>query len=503
MTTENHQARRRLRKNVYLLLICVGSGAVLGRILALDAVDLTAIQEYRILKALEEKEKSLQQREITGRRFEIAMAKEENRLRKAIRLQRPFLSANDRSRWCTLRALVEPEMRVPGAPYAIDRVIQEPTWDTIDMVKHGGHLYSSKPPLLPTLMAAEYWLIHRTTGMTLGTHPYTVGRFMLVTVNVIPLVVYFLLLARLIERLGTTDFGRMFVMSAAVFGTFLTTFAVTVNNHLPAAVCAVAAIYASARIWLDGQRRLRYFVIAGLFAALTAANELPAVSLFAILSLALLCKAPRQTLLGYAPAAIVVVAGFFGTNWIAHRSLKPAYMHRSQGDNWYDYTYQRNGQQRESYWNDPQGVDLGERSPAVYAINVLVGHHGIFSLTPIWLLSLAGVVIWSWPGRDRSLRELALLIAAVSLLCLIFYLTRGPVYRNYGGMSCGLRWMFWFAPLWLLVMLPAADAMASRRWTRGLAMALLVVSVLSAAYPTWNPWTHPWIMNYLSHLGWI
>ena len=57
----------------------------------------------------------------------------------------------------------------------------------------------------------------------------------------------------------------MFVMAAAVFGTFLTTFAVTINNHLPAAVCAAAAVYAAVRIWFDDERRLRYFVVAGLF----------------------------------------------------------------------------------------------------------------------------------------------------------------------------------------------------------------------------------------------
>ena len=170
-------------------------------------------------------------------------------------------------------------MRVEGHPYAIDKVIQEPNWDTIDMVKHDGHLYSSKPPLLPTLMAGEYWLIHRLTGATLGTHPYAIGRFMLVTINVMPLVIYFLLLARLVERFGTTDWGRMFVMAAAAFGTFLTTFAVTLNNHLPAAVCAMVALYAAVRIWFDGERRWRYFVVAGLFGALTAANELPALSL--------------------------------------------------------------------------------------------------------------------------------------------------------------------------------------------------------------------------------
>jgi hypothetical protein len=52
-----------------------------------------------------------------------------------------------------------------------------------------------------------------------------------------------------------------------------------------------------------------------------------------------------------------------------------------------------------------------------------------------------------------------------------------------------------------LTMLPTADALASRRWTRGLALVLLAISVLSATYPTWNPWTHPWLMVFLQYVG--
>lgn len=129
-------------------------------------------------------------------------------------------------------------------------------WNTIDMVQHRGrdgqlHLYSSKPPLLYTLLAGEYWLIHQVTGMTLESHPYVVGRLMLVTINILPMALMFFLIARLAERFGTTDWGKIFVVAAACLGTMLVPFAVVLNNHCVAAVSATIAICAAVRIWFD------------------------------------------------------------------------------------------------------------------------------------------------------------------------------------------------------------------------------------------------------------
>lgn len=517
MSFAAENALARLRGHVYWIIALSSVGIMLGRILAVDSVDLLALEKSRIREALARTRQDLQKQGLGPDAIEQRLQERERQLQAELRLRRPFLSANDRSRWCTVRALVEPQMRVEGVPYAIDKVIQQPGWDTIDMVMHPGvvrdgvlcegHLFSSKPPLLATLLAGPYWVIHRLTGATLGTHPYAIGRLMLILVNVGSLGVYFWLLARLVERFGRTDWGRLFVMAAAAFGTFLSTFAVAINNHLVAAVAALIAVYAAVRIWFDAQRRLRYFAVAGFFAALAAATELPALTLLAALGVPLLAKAPWRTLAAFLPAVLVVAAAFFGTNWIAHQSLRPPYMHRSPTDpedNWYVFQYRREGKLRPSYWQQPQGIDRGEPSRGVYALHVLVGHHGIFSLTPVWVLSLFGLGAWIARPADRRLRELALLIAAVSLACLVFYIgILGQKDRNYGGMSSGFRWAFWLAPLWLLAMLPAADATARRGWTRLLASGLLVLSVLSASYPTWNPWTHPWVYNFLSHLGWI
>ena len=352
---------RRLRWGVYVLLITLSVGTMLGRIFAVDAVDRAAVQEFRIREEMKKRTAEFEKKGLEGEELVEAVAKVRPRVRQRYQTQRPFLSANDRSRWCAVRALVEEEMRVEGAPYSIDKVATLPNWDTIDMVKHDGHLYSSKPPLFPTMVAGEYWIIHRLTGATLATHPYAVGRFMLVTLNVVPLVVAMLLLASLVERFGTTNWGRFFVMSAAAFGTYLTTFSIVLNNHLPGAISAIIAVYAVVRIWFDEERRLRYFFIAGLFAAFAAANELPALALLAAIGTGLVCKAPRQTLCAFLPGVVLVAAAFFATNWVAHESLAPPYMHRGgEGEeNWYDYTYEKNGKMIESYWRNPNGLDRG------------------------------------------------------------------------------------------------------------------------------------------------
>ena len=100
-----------------------------------------------------------------------------------------------------------------------------------------------------------------------------------------------------------------------------------------------------------------------------------------------------------------------------------------------------------------------------------------------------------------SLRAVGLLIGVVSVVCFSFYVSLGIEARNYGGMTSGLRWFFWLTPLLLVAMIPAADWSASGRGRRILVAVLLFLSVLSASYPTWNPWTQPWLVHWFAHLG--
>ncbi len=134
-------------------------------------------------------------------------------------------------------------------------------------------------------------------------------------------------------------------------------------------------------------------------------------------------------------------------------------------DNWYDYegTYWAPGQGK-------KGVDLGEPSRWVYAFHAILGHHGVVSLSPIWLFSLGGA--WTWLRRgDKLQRGFALAVVMLTAVCLIFYIGMRPLEdRNYGGVSCCFRWTLWLVPLWLISLLPCLDAIADRprmRWLAG------------------------------------
>jgi hypothetical protein len=478
-------SRDTLRRGVVLLLIAIAAGGVTGRLLAVNSVDTVRLETYlndQARKRAGDGAPSLRD------------------------LQRPFLSGNDRSRWCTVRALVE------HGTYAIDEIVSQPNWDTIDMVKHDGrgnpapgpdegHLYSSKPPLLATLMAGEYWLLNRLTGKTLGSHPHELGRILLFTWNVLPLIGYLLMLAGIAERYGRTDFGKLFVVAAGATGTLITAYAVAFTNHWPAACAALVALDATLRIVVDGERRLRWFFAAGLAAAFMAACELPAASFAACIVGLLAWTSPRATLRAALPGLAVVAAAALATNYLAHGTLAPAYAQRHVEGGWYDYQFRRGDRVLDSYWKPttPKSrIDQGEPSRAAYAFHVLVGHHGIFSLTPVWLLSLAGLAILlagRRPGlpADAGSRAVAACILGCTVVCLAFYISRPLEDRNYGGMATGFRWAIWFAPLWLYAMLPAADALAATPGRRLFAAVLLAASVMTASYPTWNPWTQPWL----------
>jgi hypothetical protein len=468
----------------------------------------------------------------------------------------PTFSSNDRSRWATVRALVEegtyevgrrdPRVVVAsglgplGATDALSAaalasggyqlrvgsdqgIVFEDGWGTVDKVLQPETLkfYSSKPPLLPTLVAGEYWLLKKGLGWTLTENPFAVVRTVLLTVNLLPMLLYFGLLARLAGRYAASDWGRNYVLAAACFGTMLTPFAVTFNNHTPAACFALFALYPALRCWdADPDAPCPFWALAlsGFCAGFTAACELPAAAFAAALGFVLFVRWPGRTLTAFLPAALLPAAALLLTNYWAIGEWMPAY--GKIDSPWYRY--------EGSHWRvEPGqvkwGIDFLTEPKRVYAFHLLFGHHGLFSLTPVLLLAVAGMVwavVRAFRGKRREAAEptagLGRVVAwlrglpgweLTAGLTLVLTVTMIDFYvyetNNYGGWTSGPRWLMWLTPLWLVTMLPVADWLAGRRWGRALGYALLAVSVLSMSYPAWNPWRHPWLQRWMQSQGWI
>ncbi len=485
----------------------------------------------------------------------------------------PLFSANDRSRWAMVVAMVDYKT------FAIDEVIEKggkrTKWHTIDRVQHRDpsdgkqKSYSSKPPLFPTLVAIQYALV-KLTGVSLEENTTYVIRLLLLTTNLVPFFLYLLAVQRLVNLLARHDATKLLVLCFAGWGTFLSTFLITLNNHLPAAISVAVAMVFLAEILSREKPPIWLFAPVGMFAAFAVTNELPSLAFFTMVGVILSMKSPTNTILGFAPPAVFICVAFLGMNFIAHGHLVPPYAHRRDGEelgrledrvrddlregelssedlrdsllaivgkpagdravcfrastgrwsielpssgqrfaivddgetglsvrswgNWYDYPG--------SYWMSAKsGVDRGEPSRSVYAFHTLIGHHGIFSLTPIWFVALFGGLVMLRRGGGEQ--QIAICILILTVVVVGFYIARPEIDRNYGGVSCGFRWSFWLIPLWLVPLVAGVDTFMRRTWSASLCLALLTISIASAQYSSANPWTHPWLFEYLTSIGWI
>lgn len=464
-----------------------------------------------------------------------------------------MLEVNDISRWCTIWALVErgtyaidecpwqhrtqdkvlkpDKLEAPGEGASslkrMEYALAPRAWKTGEVRER---YYSSKPPLLPTLIAGMIYPFRVLSGVPLESMrkqpradrnieervEVEPGRFetrrrtetnrppvefpayvyyfkpILITWNVVPFLITLLLYRRLLDRHARNDWAWYYCLFAGAWGTYLFAFDQTLNNHTVAAASAFLAFYALTRILADGQSDWRYYACAGFFAAFTACNEIPA-ALFGLLTfLVVLARDPRKTFLGFVPAAIVPLAAFFVTQFLAFKQFTPVY--EEFGTRSYNF--------EGSYWNTPLEFDYFNVAPEprlVYLFHMTLGHHGLISLTPIVLLGLWGAIrLLGEPGR--RFRTLAALSLVLTIAMLAFY-TWNPKARNYGGSTQGLRWLFWLFPLWLFTLPRGVEAGEERRLFRGFTLALLAVSTASVAYALRFPWSHPWLVDLLVRLG--
>lgn len=370
---------------------------------------------------------------------------------------------NPLSRLATMDALVH------DGTFAID---DSPLANTADKVKLGEHFYSSKPPVLSVASAGIYALLHHTTGLSFREQREqleTAIRVMNLIVAGLPhllLLVY----AYLFLSLYGPPHVLLWAFGCFAFGQLGLAYATSINNHVPAGVAAFAGFYYAFRVRSLSSPSARDLVFAGLAAGLAPTLDLGTVFISVAVGIYLLAFDWQRTLRLFAPAAAVPLALHFGLTALITGSLAPIYLRKE--------LYHYPG----SYWNAPTGIDALDEPRGTYLFNILLGHHGFFSMTPIAILAVIAIVI-ACIRRGPHLAE-AIVVGASLLASITFYTLTT---KNYGGHCIGFRWLL---PITPLVLLFTADWLASvrTRWGYAIFAALLAVSQFHASASLGNPW---------------
>ncbi|HOH42101.1 MAG TPA: hypothetical protein PLZ53_03225 [Candidatus Hydrogenedentes bacterium] len=346
---------------------------------------------------------------------------------------------------------------------------------TVDKVqRHDGHYLSSKPPVLPLLMAGEYGALHRLFGWELTNTDQLrhVLRIMIFTLMKLPHIIGVLCFALLLRLFLPNRFHVAFLILALGLASPLTGFACQLNNHTPAAAGVMVCLYLgiglyTARLLPTAWR----FLLFGFACAFVFVMDMPVTIFPAVLGLLLLQRFPKQSVLWAGAGALPLLLLHFALMVVITGNPLPVQTQTSM------YTF------RNSYWRNPIGVDGLNEFWFVYLFHMTFGRFGVFLLFPITLLA--------FPGVYKKIREPQNLLSLPYFALLTAFLVLSVYYvlftNNYGGAAYGFRWYNGAIPVLLLLSLPAVSGV--RNWKCAF---LLVPLFVVSAYSAWECFQAPW-----------
>ncbi len=372
---------------------------------------------------------------------------------------------NSASRMATVESLADHGTFVIESSAFVD--------STADKVMIDGHFYSSKPPMLSVLAAGGYYLFSRLTGITFASDRSSCVAFVNILIGVLPYLLTLYFFYRLLELWFKSDRTRSLALMIFTLNYIGLGYAVDINNHTPAACCLLISFYLAYSLAHGNSSRSSFWLLSGFLAGLAATFEFWAGIFTISFAVYLMFFNRRRTLILFLPAAALPVIIHFAVNLTATGSLLPVYLRPEL------YQY------RSGYWTAPTGIDALNEPKYIYFFNILLGHHGLFSMTPVFILS-AWSIIGSVIHRTGRFREsLTIGIPVLAVILLLGFRT-----RNYGGVCAGLRWMILAMPLLFVFTAQWIDEHRSRGWNYLLAFLALAGLAMLVDIPWANagPW---------------
>lgn len=350
-------------------------------------------------------------------------------------------------------------------------------------VMKNGRIISSKPPVLPLIMTAEFIFLRSVFGLELGppgdsavrgvasNNTDTVIRIVCISLMCVSYGVTIVFAAKTISLFGVATAARVFLVAAIALGTQLFSYAPLITNHVPAAAFLMGAVYLAMAMSLGAQPPTRGRMLAfGFAAGMVAAIDIPMTIFPAAAGLILLKRHPYWVLTWAVPAAALPVFVQSGVLLVVTGSPLPVQMRPET------YMYEN------AYWRHPLGIDALAEPKLAYAFHITFGRNGLFLLFPVLLLGPIGTIVALIRGEEEK-GILALLLAAFGILTLYYVIKT----NNYGGESYGFRWFIAAMPVLLIMAVPAVRRL-SKPWHWALPTLMLLVSFYSSFESTLAGW---------------
>jgi hypothetical protein len=349
---------------------------------------------------------------------------------------------------------------------------------TLDKVYRNGHYYSHQPPLLATIEAPVYWLLHLP-----GTRFNNRGRavmtyaFSLLT-NGVAFALTVVVFASILAASGVAVPMRNVLAILLPCGTWLLPYAVVSNSHGVSALLVGVLSYLLLVSDQRGVAPVRAMGIGGVLGLLTAIELLPAVSFLplTVLYLGMRRDLDRRAWLGFGAALALPLLAHAVINVTITGDLVPAGFHHEL------FNYPGSVFDDSSLTGTIKYTSFTELG--AYAWSALFAGKGFFAFAALIGLSLVVAVLeWRWWARARG--AYAVLSGGIVLSVAAALLTT----NNYGGAAVGFRHAVYLAPAFLTLLLPwIADE--RRRTQRTIVIGVAVASSLvMLVYAVRNPWS--------------
>jgi len=357
---------------------------------------------------------------------------------------------------------------------------------TVDKVQTStGRLISSKPPVLPFMMAGEYALLHAVADWKLTDQDdlRRILRVMIVTLIKMPYAAGLLFFALLLRLFMPDRKKAAFLLLLLAFATPMPGYACQINNHTPAAAALCGVLYFGIGLYADKLKPSPWrFIAFGLLSAFVFITDIPVTIFPAAVGALLLLKYPGRTLLWASLGAAPLLLLHFSLMTFITGNPLPVQTREAM------YNF------RNSYWRNPIGVDGLNESRWLYLFHMNFGRFGTFLLFPVLFAALPGFVSML-SDKTKGVRLPALALATGFIAMTAFYVLKT---NNYGGAAYGFRWHIGAVPVLLFFALPMTTRLNQKRYWPLIAFLLLV-----SCYSAWECFqapggaSHEWTCRFL------